>query len=400
MADHVEGIEDVEGIGDIESIVIVGAGLAGAKAVETLREEGYAGTLTLVGSEPEPPYERPQLSKEFLKGDADFSLLHDEAWYAEHDVRLLTGTTAAALDPATGTVRLESGESLAYDRLLIATGARARVPQVPGADSAYFLRDVTDARRLKEAITPGSRVVLVGGGWIGLEVAAAARALGAQAVVLERGELPLAGVLGPDLARYVTDLHIQHGVEVRTGVTVTGIRLDGVETGDGTIAADVVVVATGVVPETTLAEAAGISVNGGIIVDQQLRTSAPNVYAAGDVAVARHATLGALRVEHWDNAIRQGELAAQAMLGRHVSYDWQPYFFTDQFEFSMEYVGRSAPEDQVVIRGNQPGNEFIAYWLRDGTIAAGMNVGIWDVNDTLRKLIGTSPDPDTLTDLR
>ncbi|MEX0426249.1 NAD(P)/FAD-dependent oxidoreductase [Nocardioides sp. DS6] len=388
----------------LSNIVVIGAGLAAAKAVETLREEGYDGALTVVGAEPEPPYERPQLSKEFLKGDTEFALIHDADWYAEHDVRLLTGVTATALDLAGATVALDNGDTLPYDALLLATGARPRVPDLPGAESAVRLRTVADARRLKEALTPGARVVLVGGGWIGLEVAAAARAHDAQAVVLEVAELPLLNVLGPDLARYLVDLHIQHGVEIRTGVRVEAIEPDGVVTSEGKVAADVVVLAVGAVPEVGLAEAAGLRVSQGIEVDEHLRTSDPKVYAAGDVALATNTVLGPLRVEHWDNAIKQGRLAARAMLGQDVAYDWLPYFYTDQFEFSMEYVGRGSASDEVVVRGDQGGSQFIAYWLQDGPdgkrVTAGMNVGIWDVNQVLRAMVGTVVDPDELTDLR
>jgi len=392
-------------IADITEIVVIGAGLAAAKAVETLRDEGYAGGLTVVGREPELPYERPQLSKEFLKGDHDFALIHDADWYAEKDVRVLTGVTATALDlpegAARGSVSLDDGTSLPFDKVLLATGATPRVPDLPGVSSAYVLRTVEDARRLKDALTPGARIVLVGGGWIGLEVAAAARAHDAQAVVLEaREEQPLTAVLGPDLARYLSDLHIQHGVEIRTGVTVEAIEPDGVITSDGKVVADVVVVAIGAIPETGLAEAAGLATSNGVEVDEHLRTSDPRVYAAGDVALATNTVLGPLRVEHWDNAIKQGRLAARTMLGQDVSYDWQPYFYTDQFEFSMEYVGRGSATDAVEVRGDQGGSEFIAYWLRDGAMTAGMNVGIWDVNTKLREMIGTSPAPEELTDLR
>jgi len=389
---------------DLEHVVVVGAGLAAANAVETLREEGYAGALTVVGEESELPYERPQLSKELLKGEAEFGLVHDAGWYAERDVRVLTGVTATDLALGDRMVTLDTGETLAYDALLLATGARPRIPDLPGVESALVLRTVADARRLSDALTPGTRVALVGGGWIGLEVAAAARSRGAEAVVLEMAPLPLGNVLGPELAGYLVDLHRSHGVEVRTGVTVEAIEPGGVVTAEGRVPADVVVLAVGAVPETGLAERAGIEVSNGIVVDDRLRTSDPRVYAAGDVATAVHATLGPLRVEHWDNAIRQGRLAGRVILGQDVSYDWAPYFFTDQFEFSMEYVGRGAPDDQVVIRGDRDAHEFIAYWLRpvpDGkTVTAAMNVGIWDVNDRLREMVGTVVDPDELTDLR
>lgn len=386
-------------------IVVIGAGLAAANAVETLRAEGYDGALTVVGAEPDPPYERPQLSKEFLKGDTDFGLVHDATWYEENDVRLLTDVAATWIDRSAGKVDLADGRSLSFDAVLLATGAVPRRLNLPGAESAHVLRTVADARRLKDALTPRHRIALIGGGWIGLEVAAAARAHGAEAVILEVADLPMQGVLGAELAQYLVDLHRGHGVEVRTGVNVRAIEPEGVVTSDGREAVDAVVVAVGAVPETTLAHDAGLQVSlpglgAGVVVDEHLRTSDPRVYAAGDVALARHTLHGPLRVEHWDNAIRQGQLAARAMLGRDAVYEWQPYFYTDQFEFSMEYVGHSSPSDEVVIRGDLSAHEFIAYWLRDGVVTAGMNVGIWDVNDKLRELVGTRADPASLTDLR
>jgi len=389
----------------MDDIVVVGGGLAGVTAVETLRDEGHTGSIALVGAEAELPYERPQLSKEMLKGEAEFQVVHDRQWYADRDVRLLNGIAATALDLDAATVTLDNAEVLRFDGLLLATGAVPRVPDLPGASSAYLLRTVADARRLKDALTPGARVALVGGGWIGLEVAAAARAAGAEAVVLEMADLPLAGVLGPELAAYLADLHRSHGVDLRTGVTVEAIEEVGVRTSDGTVEADVVVLAVGAVPDTALASAAGLEVDGGIVVDERLRASDPRVFAAGDVALARHASLGPLRVEHWDNAIRQGRLAARSMLGQDVAYDWAPYFFTDQFDFSMEYVGHGSADDAVEVRGDRDAGEFVAYWLRDTpdgrqSVTAGMNVNVWDVNDRLRELIGRRVEPADLTDLR
>ena len=389
----------------MDDIVVVGGGLAGVTAVETLRDEGHTGSIALVGAEAELPYERPQLSKEMLKGEAEFQVVHDRQWYADRDVRLLNGIAATALDLDAATVTLDNAEVLRFDGLLLATGAVPRVPDLPGASSAYLLRTVADARRLKDALTPGARVALVGGGWIGLEVAAAARAAGTEAVVLEMADLPLAGVLGPELAAYLADLHRSHGVDLRTGVTVEAIEEDGVRTSDGTVEADVVVLAVGAVPDTALASAAGLEVDGGIVVDERLRASDPRVFAAGDVALARHASLGPLRVEHWDNAIRQGRLAARSMLGQDVAYDWAPYFFTDQFDFSMEYVGHGSADDAVEVRGDRDAGEFVAYWLRDTpdgrqSVTAGMNVNVWDVNDRLRELIGRRVEPADLTDLR
>ena len=381
-----------------EKIVVIGAGLAAVSAIETLRDEGYTGRLTLVGKEPELPYERPQLSKEFLAGDKEFALSHDEAWYAEKDVTVLTGTTATAIDLNQGTVALSSGVDLPFDQLLLATGATPKSPPIPGVENAMTFRTVEDARRLKDAVETGTRVVAVGGGWIGLEVAASVTALGGKAVVLEAAEQPLLNVLGPNLGTYVADLHTSHGVEVRTGTTVEAIEPGAVRTSAGEIPADIVLVAVGAAPATEIAEDAGLEVDDGIVVDERLRTSDPRVFAAGDVALATHTVLGPLRVEHWDNAMKQGRLAARSMLGKAGVYDWQPYFFTDQFEFSMEYVGHSSPEDDVVLRGDTEGNAFVAYWQSGATLTAGMNVGIWDVNDKLRELVGTEVDPDQLTD--
>lgn len=382
-----------------EQIVIIGAGLAAVSAIEALRDEGYAGRLTLVGKEPELPYERPQLSKDFLSGVKEFKLSHDQAWFEEKDVTVLTGTTATALDLDGAKVALSSGDELPFDQVLLATGAEPKRPPIPGVETAMTLRTVEDARRLKEAVEPGTRVVMIGGGWIGLEVAASVTALGGEAVVLEAAAQPLLNVLGPALAEYVATLHARNGVEIHTEATVEAIEPGVVRTSTGEISADVVLVAVGAAPTTGLAEDAGLEVDGGIVVDERLRSSDPRVFAAGDVALAKHTVLGPLRVEHWDNAIRQGRLAARSMLGKDGAYDWQPYFFTDQFEFSMEYVGHSSPDDEVVLRGATASDEFIAYWRRGATVTAGMNVGIWDVNDRLRELVGTEIEPDQLTDL-
>ena len=387
----------------MDSIVVIGGGLAAANTVETLRDEGFTGPLTVVAAEPLLPYERPPLSKDVLQGAQEFEVLHDAHWYDERDVRVITGAAATALDLAGRTVTVNTGEALHYDRLLLATGAQPRRPEIPGADRALLLRTRADEQLLRSTFADGVRLVIIGGGWIGLEVAASARQAGVDVTVLVRGGAPLSGVLGAELADHLVTLHRSHGVDIRTGTTVSGITETGVVTDAGELPADVVLAAIGVTPDTALADAAGLAVSDGVITDNALRTADPHVWAAGDAALALNTILGPLRVEHWDNAIRQGKLAARSMLGQDVSYDWQPYFFTDQFEFSMEYVGHSAPSDPVELRGDVAGNEFIAYWLggEDGrTVTAGMNVGIWDVNDTLRALIGTSVNPAELTDLR
>lgn len=392
----------------MEHIVIIGGGLAAAKAAESLREEGFVGELAIVGAEPYRPYERPPLSKGFLIGDSaiEEAFVHPESWFVEHDVRLHIGATAQLLDLEAGRVRLDSGEQLGFDGLVLATGAAPRVLDVPGGTSALTLRTIEDAERLKQRFEPGRRLVIIGSGWIGLEVAAAARQSELEVTVLERDPVPLRAALGERLGQHLAELHRSHGVDLRMGAQVHGIEVDrdtatGVITSEGTIAADIVVAAVGVVPNTQLAKAAGLTVDNGVVADDRLRTSDERVFAIGDVANAHHRVLGErIRVEHWDNAVRQGELVGKTMLGKDARYDWHPYFFTDQYEFSMEYVGRSRPDDQVEIRGDIDAQEFIAYWLRDGVLTAAMNVGIWDVNDRLRQLLGHRADPAELTDLR
>ena len=386
-----------------QSVVVIGAGLTAANAVETLRESGFEGSITIVGREPHPPYERPPLTKGYLTGadPLESAFPHDSEWYDAQRIRLLSDTSAVGIDRKARTVALSTGETLPYDALLIATGASPRVPNLPGADTAFYVRTIDDSEKLKAAFEQGGRVAIVGGGWIGLEVAAAARGYGRDVTVLEQFDLPLGHILGTDIATYLRDLHVRNGVDVRTGVSVTAITPDGVTTSAGTVPADIVVVAVGVAPETGLAGDAGLEVDNGIVVDQHLRTSDPRILAAGDVANAFNTTLGTrLRVEHWDNAIRLGKLAGRVIAGEDASYDWQPYFYTDQFEFSMEYVGHAATDDEVVVRGALEDNEFIAYWLDGTKVTAAMNVNIWDVNDRLREIVGTEVDPETLTDMR
>lgn len=391
----------------MENLVIVGGGLAAAKAVERLRQEGYDGAVTVIAAEKHPPYERPPLSKDLLLGkDTDPTVL-DADWWTEHDVRLLTGVTATAIDRENRRVSLDSGESEPYDLLVLATGAEPRVPDLPGAADGEYLRTLEDSRQIIADLESEGRLVIIGAGWIGLEVAAAARSHDLDVTVLEMAELPLERVLGEDLARYLADLHRSQGVDLRLGVTVEEIvvrdgRPVGVRTSDEMIDAAHVLVATGAVPAVSLAVDAGLDVDNGIVVDQRFQTSDERILAIGDVANAWNTALSdRIRVEHWDNAIRQGRAAADVILGRDTVHDWQPYFFTDQFEFSMEYVGHSSPQDDVEIRGDLGSHEFIAYWIgEDGRLTAAMNVGIWDVNDTLRDLLGTEVERSELTDLR
>jgi 3-phenylpropionate/trans-cinnamate dioxygenase ferredoxin reductase subunit len=393
---------------DDRTFVIVGAGLAGAKAAETLRDEGFAGRVVLIGAETERPYERPPLSKGLLLGTAerDSPFVHDAGWYAEHDVELRTATTATGIDRSARTVTV-SGHQIRYDRLLLATGASPRT--LPGADSdgLLTLRTLADSDRIGTILQPGARLVIVGAGWIGLEVAAAARDRGASVTVVETAALPLQRVLGDRLATTFADLHREHGVDFRFGAKVAELTDHRVGLADGTtVDADAVLVAVGVRPNTDLAERAELDVENGVLVDSQLRTSDPDIFAVGDVANVEHPLLHArVRVEHWANALDGGPVAARAMLGQDVRWDRLPYFFTDQYDLGMEYAGWVPPgaTTDVVIRGDLAAREFIAFWMVDGRVAAGMNVNVWDVTDDIQALIhaglrGATIDPSALAD--
>ncbi|MCX4638540.1 FAD-dependent oxidoreductase [Streptomyces platensis] len=395
------------------AFLIAGAGLAGAKAAETLRKEGFDGPLVLVGDEPERPYERPPLSKGYLLGTAEreSAFVHPPEWYAEHDVDLRLGQAVTALDPAGHEVTLADGSRLGYAKLLLATGSTPRPLPVPGADldGVHSLRRLPDSDRLKELFRSASRIVVIGAGWIGLETTAAARAAGVEVTVLESAALPLLRVLGPEAARVFAKLHTDHGVELRGGVQVAEITgtdgaVDGVRLADGSrIGADAVIVGVGITPNTSQAAAAGLKVDNGVVVDERLCSSHPDVFAAGDVANAYHPVLGRhLRVEHWANALHQPQTAARAMLGQDVRYDRLPYFFTDQYDLGMEYTGYADPEgyDQVVFRGDVDAREFIAFWCSKGRVLAGMNVNVWDVTDPIKALVlsGQAVDPGQLAD--
>jgi 3-phenylpropionate/trans-cinnamate dioxygenase ferredoxin reductase subunit len=395
------------------TFVIVGASLAGAKAAEALREEGFGGQVVLIGQERHYPYERPPLSKEYLQDRAgrEKIFVHEDGWYAEHSVDLRLSTAVTAIDRARREVTLASGEGIGYDKLLLATGAMPRLLPVPGAsaEGVLYLRSVDDSERIREILPSASRVAIVGAGWIGLEVAAAARIAGAEVMILEAAGLPLLRVLGPEAATVFADLHREHGVDFRFAasvveILVSGGRVSGVRLADGTeVGADAVVIGIGVAPAVQLAEAAGLEVRDGVVTDAALRTSAPDIYAAGDVARAFHPMLGKhIRVEHWANALNQPAAAARAMLGQDVAYDRLPFFFTDQYDLGMEYTGYVEPGgyDRVVFRGDVGKREFIAFWLSQGRLLAGMNVNVWDVSEQIGRLIraGDPVDPDRLAD--
>jgi 3-phenylpropionate/trans-cinnamate dioxygenase ferredoxin reductase subunit len=380
--------------------VIIGASLTGAKAAETLRDEGFGGAVVLLGDEQERPYERPPLSKGYLLGKDDKSSIyvHEEGWYAEHDVDLRLGVTATALELGARQVVLADGGTVAYDRVLLATGAAPRRLGVPGADldGVLYLRRVGDSERLAAALRGGGQVVIVGAGWIGLEVTAAAREAGCEVTVVEPEAGALNRHLGPELGGMFADLHREHGVTFRFGESVaelrgTGGKVEAAVTSSGeALPAQLVVVGVGAVPATRLAAGAGLDVANGVIADAGLRTSAHEVFAAGDVANAFHPLYGKhIRVEHWANALNGGPAAARSMLGKGVSYDAVPYFYSDQYDLGMETAGLPEPGsyDQIVYRGDRDAREFIAFWLSGGAVVAGMNVNVWDVSDDIQALI-------------
>ncbi len=390
------------------SFVIAGGGLAAAKAAETLRDEGFDGDIVLVAAEPERPYERPPLSKGYLLGsdERDSIYVHPASWYAEHGVDLRLGVTVSAIDRAAATVTLSAGpESLRYDKLLLATGASPRRLDFPGSDASdvLYLRTVADSERLRAAFSPGTRVVIAGAGWIGLETAAAARAADCPVTVLEPQPGALHDQLGPELGAVFAGLHQAHGVDFRFGERAAEFRPGLVITSGGAdLRADLLVVGIGAAPNDTLAAAAGLEVSNGVLTDAALRTSDPDIFAAGDVANSFHPLLGRrVRVEHWANALNGGPAAAKSMLGQPVEYDPVPYFYSDQYDLGMECAGLPAPGsyDQVLYRGDPKSLEFIAFWLHQGTVIAGMNVNVWDVSDDIQSLIRAARpvDPARLT---
>ena len=383
------------------SFVIAGASLAGAKAAETLRDEGFDGEIVLLGSEPERPYERPPLSKGYLLGNdpRDSVFVHEQGWYAEHGIDLREGTTVTAIDRGTATLALSGagGDSeLPYDRLLLATGASPRrldPSSFPGSDreEVLYLRTIADSDRLRSAFQPGTRVVVAGAGWIGLETAAAARTAECAVTVLEPQPGALHDQLGPELGAVFADLHRAHGVEFRFGEKAVEFRPGMVITSGGAeVPADILVVGIGAAPNDDLAARAGLETGNGVLTDEALRTADPNIFAAGDVANSFNPLLDRrVRVEHWANALNGGPVAARSMLGQPVVYDAVPYFYSDQYDLGMECAGLPTPGsyDEVAFRGDRAGGEFVAFWLKDDKVVAGMNVNVWDVNDDIQSLI-------------
>jgi 3-phenylpropionate/trans-cinnamate dioxygenase ferredoxin reductase component len=396
-----------------QTFVIVGGGLAGAKAVEALRDSDFDGQIILFAEEEHLPYERPPLSKEYLAGKKTLSefTVQNSDWYRDHDVDLRLTTRVSALDPAAHTVGLPDGATVHYDKLLLATGSASKRPPIPGSDAAgvHYLRTYDDAEALNSILAEGSSLAVVGAGWIGLEVAAGARQRDVNVTVVETAKQPLMAALGETVGKVFATLHREHGVDLRLQAQVDEISTDdgtanGLKMRDGsTVAADAVLVAVGAKPNIELAERAGLSMgDGGVLVDASLRSSDPDIYAVGDIAAAEHPLFATrIRTEHWANALKQPTVAVAGMLGKPGEYAELPYFFTDQYDLGMEYVGHAPSFDRVVFRGDVAGREFVAFWLdADNRVLAGMNVNIWDVLDDVKALIRsrTPVDADRLAD--
>ncbi|HZC69717.1 MAG TPA: FAD-dependent oxidoreductase [Jatrophihabitans sp.] len=392
------------------NIVIVGGGLAGAKSAEALREKGYQGRITLLTAEQHLPYERPPLSKDYLAGKASFddAVVHPMTWYAEHEVELRWGVEVVAVDPANAEVKLADESRIGYGALVLATGSEPRRLPIRGAESALTLRTREDSDAIRETFGSGKRLVIIGGGWIGLEVASAARDKGTDVTILEAADLPLLAVLGREMATVFADLHRDNGVDLRTGVSISEVTEGAVRLDDGTeFAADAVVMGVGARPRLELATSADLALDNGVLVDGSLRSSNPSIFAVGDIANHDHPVLGhRVRVEHWATALNQPATAAAAILGGADQYEELPYFFSDQFDLGMEYIGHAPTGSyaRVVVRGDLAGRAFVAFWLDPSDrILAAMNVNVWDVVDEIKPLIaGKVPvdhqkltDPDT-----
>jgi len=379
------------------TFAIVGASLAGAKAAETLRDEGFDGRVVLLGEEPVRPYERPPLSKDYLRGESgtDKVFVHDADYYESNNIELRLSTRVIGVESRNRAIVLDSGEQLTYDSLLLATGAQPRLLTVPGSHlkGVHYLRSMADSDRLRFAIASATRVVVIGGGWIGCEVAASARQMGSEVSMVEVGNLPLERVLGPELGAFYRDVHADNGVDLHLGAGVAELRgkdeVEDVVLSDGKVlTADVVVVGVGVSPRVDIAESAGLALDNGVLTNEWLSASEPNIFAAGDVANAWHPVLERrVRLEHWSSALNQGPVAARNMMGLKTAYERIPYFFSDQYDVSMEYSGLAVDWDEVVIRGEVATREFIAFWIKDGRLAAGMNVNVWDVAGDIAKLV-------------
>jgi 3-phenylpropionate/trans-cinnamate dioxygenase ferredoxin reductase subunit len=364
--------------GSRQTFVIVGGNLTGGAAATTLRQEGFDGRLVLIGAEPHLPYERPPLSKGYLRGEEDRekAFLHPDDWYENNEVEVHLGTRAVRVDTAERVVELETGDRVAFDRVLVATGGRNRWVDVPGADleGIHQLRVLEDADAIRAEAAPGRRAVLVGAGFIGSEVAASLRTMGVDIEVVEMGAAPLLRVLGPEIAAVYEGIHRDHGIRFHFGEGLARFEGNGrvgavVTDHDTRIECDFAVVGVGIGPATDVVEGTDVVLDNGVVVDERCRTNVDGVYAAGDVANHFHPVFGRrLRVEHWDNALKQGASAALNMLDRDVVFDDPHWFWSDQYDHNLQYMGHAIRWDQVVVRGSLEDRRFMAFYVNEGLV--------------------------------
>lgn len=390
------------------TVAIVGAGLTAAAAAAGLRQEGFDGAIVVIGQEPHLPYERPPLSKEYVRAEnnPEVPLIHDASWYDDNAIEARLGVQATRVMASQRSIELGNGNQVVADAVLLATGGRPR--RLPGMTGSTMLslRTVEDAQRIAEHLRPGRHIVLVGTGFIGAELAASARQRGAQVTAIEMSAVPLQHLLGPQMGSVIADLHREHGVDLRTAERVESITEKDhgvvVVTNTGAqIKGDAVIVGIGMLPNTEIAEASGIAVDNGIVVDEYCQTSQPQVYAAGDVANHYHPLFDRrLRVEHYDNAITQGTAAARNIMGHRKAFVDPHWFWSDQYDHNLQHTGSAQTWDDLIIRGSVDDRDFIAFYTRNGIVQAafGLNRGR-DVRAAKRLIAaGVAPPPAQLAD--
>lgn len=392
-----------------ETYVVVGAGHAGGRAVEAMRGAGFAGKIILIGDEPHLPYERPPLSKELLQGHPEaHTPVRDDAFYSENDIDCRLGRRATALDTDAKSLTLDDGSSVSYDKLLLSTGGAVRRLPLPGSDLAniHYLRTLDDSRAIQDGLGDGKHVVVVGGGFIGLEVAASARQQGCAVTVLELADRLMGRAVLPDVSDAFLKLHTAQGIDIRLNTGIASFDGDdavahAVTDGDERIPADLAVVGVGIIPETALAVDAGLAVDNGIVVDEFGRTSAPDVYAAGDVTNHLNPLYGRhIRLESWQNAQNQAIAAAKTMCGEEQAYSEVPWMWSDQFDVNLQVAGMPETWDRVVFRGTPGSTDFIGFQMNGDRMVGAMSVNRPRDMRIARRLIGGDKalDDDTLAD--
>jgi 3-phenylpropionate/trans-cinnamate dioxygenase ferredoxin reductase subunit len=391
----------------MSGIVIIGAGQAAGQAAASLRQGKYEGSITILGNETQPPYQRPPLSKQYLSGELgmDRVMVRPEKFYADQDIALHTGTRVESVDRSAKTVTTSSGDSYEYDKLLIATGSRPRILTIPGSDLSgiHYLRTIDDVDSIREAMQTAKKICIVGGGYIGLEVAAVAVTSGLQVTVLEMEDRILQRVTTPEMSEYYHELHAGRGVNIRVNTGVSGFQgEDHVSTvlcGDEKMDADLVIVGIGIIPNIELAEAAGLDCNNGITVDDHCRTSDPHIYAAGDCTNHPNPIMGRrLRLESVPNAMEQARVSASNMLGADKVYASIPWFWSDQYDLKLQMVGFSADGDTSVQRGDKATNQFAVFYLKDGKVVSVDAVNSPREFMVCKQLYGKAVDPAALSD--